>query len=54
MREGTAGHLDVCGHVTLALALLSEVKAGVLHVTLEYPSMWLSHSTRRDVSPWLY
>lgn len=39
MREGTAGHLDLCGRVTLALALLSEVRAGVLHVTLECPSM---------------
>lgn len=39
MREGTAGHLDVCGHITLAFALLSGVRAGVLHVTLECPSL---------------
>lgn len=32
-REDAAGRLDVCGHVTLALALLSEVGAGTVHVS---------------------
>lgn len=52
MREWAAGHLNVCGHVTLALALPSEHRAGgardLGHVTSWCPSMWLGHMTLCD------
>lgn len=52
MREGTEGHLDVRGHVSLTLTFPSENRAGGARdpgcVASWCPSMCLSHMTLGD------